>query len=345
MSVKLLRDQVKRREFAPAYLLFGEEEYLKEENLQQLLAAAVDPATKDFNLEIRRGADLDGEALGVLLGTPPMMADRRVVVVRDVTALRKDAHSALERYLAHPASDTVLVLMAAAGAKLDAGITELVVAVEFDPLTGTRVPRWIEHYASQLGVSITDGASTLLQAAVGDELPLLKLELDKLASYTNGAPIDEDAVSAIVGIRREETLGAFLDFVADGDATPALAMIETLLQQPKQTGVSIVMALSTQTLALAWADAKGLAANRLSGELYNLLKEGRAFPGRSWGEAVNAWTKRAPKQDARRLDAALDALVQADAALKETRISSEEQVLSTLVLAMCGQLSPRRSAA
>ena len=345
MSAKLLRDHVKRREFAPAYLLFGEEEHLKEDNLRKLLDAAVDPATKDFNLEQRRGGELDGEELGVLLGTPPMMADRRVVVVRDAGALKKDALAALERYLARPASDTVLVLVAPAGAKIPPSVSDLTVAAEFEFLSGANVTKWITHFATQLGTTISDEATTLLQAAVGDELPLLKLELEKLVSYTNGAPIDEEAVSAIVGIRRDETLGTFLDFVADGDAQSALAMIESVLRQPKQSGVTIVMALATQTLALAWAEAKGLAPGRLSGELFNFLKEGRAFPGRSWGEAVSAWTKRAPKQDARRLDAALDALVQADAALKETRISSEEQVLATLVLAMCGAPSSRRSAA
>ncbi|MGH7721196.1 MAG: hypothetical protein ACREON_20445, partial [Gemmatimonadaceae bacterium] len=39
--------------------------------------------------------------------------------------------------------------------------------------------------------------------------------------------------------------------------------------------------------------------------------------------------------DAPGLDAALDALLAADISLKETRLSSDEQLLATLVLALC----------
>src|SRR3982751_4554498 len=74
-------------------------------------------ATRDFNLETLRGAEITGEELGSLLGTPPMMAERRVVVVRDVGALRKDARRSLDQYLEHPASDVVLI--AIAGSKED----------------------------------------------------------------------------------------------------------------------------------------------------------------------------------------------------------------------------------
>jgi hypothetical protein len=43
------------------------------------------------------------------------------------------------------------------------------------------------------------------------------------------------------------------------------------------------------------------------------------------------------------LDAALNALLQADAMLKESRLSSEEQLLANLVLSLCG--APKRRTA
>ena len=53
---KLLRTAIQERAFAPAYLLYGEDDFLKERMVHELLDAALDPATRDFNLEIRRGA-------------------------------------------------------------------------------------------------------------------------------------------------------------------------------------------------------------------------------------------------------------------------------------------------
>ena len=289
-----LHRAIKERAFAPAYYLHGEEEFLKEAAVRQLVAAAVDPATRDFNLEMRRGADLSAESLASLLDTPPMMADRRAVVVREVSALRKDARQALDRYLARPASDVVVVLVAPAGAKVDKPLAELTAAVEFQPLTGDRVPKWIAHHAATaLGATITPEAAALLQSAVGSDLPQLAAELDKLASFVDGGagapprPIDEEAVAAVVGVRRGETMGDLLDAVAARDARRAVALVDHVLAQPKTSLVQVIMALSTQTLALACGRAmraQGTPASRMEGEFFTLLREGGAYPGRPWGE-------------------------------------------------------------
>jgi DNA polymerase-3 subunit delta len=75
-----------------------------------------------------------------------------------------------------------------------------------------------------------------------------------------------------------------------------------------------------------------------------LLKESGAFPGRLWGDAVNAWTRNTDRWTAPELDAALAALLDADAALKETKLSSDEQLLTSLVLALCGTSPSWRAA-
>jgi DNA polymerase III subunit delta len=342
-----LRKAIQQRAFERAYYFYGDDEYLKDEMLRQVIEAAVDPATRDFNLDVRRGGEIDGESLLSLLSTPPMMADRRAVVVKDVQALKKDARAALEQYLAAPSPDVVAVLVAPAGAKPDGVLSAAATAVAFEPLTGDRVPKWVAHHVTtSLASTITPTAVDLLISAVGNDLPQLAAELDKLASYTNGAPIDEDAVSAVVGVRRGETLGDLLDRVLAHDALGALAVIDQVLLQPKTTAVSIVMALTTQMLALAWARAardRGFPAIGIERELFNLLKESSAYPGRAWGEAVSAWSRALGGWKAPELEAAIDALLAADYALKESRLSSDEQVIASLVLTLCG--APRRAAA
>src|SRR3954462_4336452 len=104
-SLKTLRDAIKRRSFDGAYYIVGEDEYQKDDAIRQLVDPAIEPAARDFNLDTRRANDLDAESLSVLLSTPPMMADRRVIVLRDVGALRKDARKVLDEYLKNPASD------------------------------------------------------------------------------------------------------------------------------------------------------------------------------------------------------------------------------------------------
>jgi DNA polymerase III subunit delta len=352
---RILRDAVRDKQFAAVYYLFGEDDFLKDQAVRQLVDAAVDPATRDFNLEIRRSGDLDAETLGSLLGTPPLMAERRVLVLRDVGSLRKDARVMLDRYVESPAENAVVILITLAGTKTDRALAARATALEFEPLTGDRVPRWITYHAeTELGASITPEAVALLQSAVGTDLPQLAVELDKLASFTGGRVIDEAAVAAVAGIQRGETLGAFLDAVARRDAATALDLLPGILAQPKASAVTIVMALTTQTLAVAWARAqrkRGLAPSRLAGELFGLLKEaGSVYTGRPWGEAVDAWARAAARPDeddpdGSMLDAALDALLATDFALKETRLSSDEQLLTNLVLTLCSAQELRNDSA
>ena len=49
--------------------------------------------------------------------------------------------------------------------------------------------------------------------------------------------------------------------------------------------------------------------------------------------------------DAESLDRALELLLEADVALKESKISSEEQILASLVLALCTDPGAARGAA
>jgi DNA polymerase-3 subunit delta len=346
---KALRTAIKDLAFAPAYYFHGEDDYLKTEELRRLIDAAVDPATRDFNFETLRGADVDAETLGSILGTPPMMADRRMVVIRDVNALKKDARAVLDSYLQRPAPDLVLVLLAPSGVKPDKGLLGSASALEFEPLSGARIPKWITYYVEHdLGSTITEGAVTLLQEAVGTDLAQLKIELDKTSSFTGGAPINEAAVSAVVGVRPGETMGDFLDAIARRDAARAVAMIPTVLELPKANVVTTIMALTSQTLVIGWAQAaraRGTPSSRLNNELYTLLKEsGSVFTGRSWSEFVSCCARASDTWSADAIDEALQALLDADSAIKETRLSSDEQILGTLVLRLCGYVSRQRAA-
>ncbi len=348
-DAKSLRPAIKAGTFKPVYYLYGDDDYLKDEEARLAMDAAVDAATRAFNLEVRRGGELDAETLGSLVNTPPMMSDRRVVVIRDVNALRKDARAMLDRYITRPADDVLLLLVAPSGAKADKELIAGTAAIEYKPLTGDRLPRWITYYVEHdLGTTITEGASALLQSAVGTELAQLKTELDKIANYAGTEPINEAAVSAVVGVRPGETLGDFLDAVARRDGAAALKMVPGLLEQPTLNAVRIVMALTAQTMVIGWAQAareRGVAGSRLTAEVFSLLKSsGGVFTGRPWGDFVATCVRASDVWSTRAIDGALEALLATDAAAKDTRLSSDEQLLSTLVLSLCG-VPPRRRAA
>jgi DNA polymerase-3 subunit delta len=342
---KALFNAIEKRAFDPAYHFVGDDDFRKNEALQLLVGAAVDPATRDFNYEARRGSEISGETLGSILGTPPMLAERRVVVVRDAGSLKKDAKTAVEEYLRRPSLDVVLVLVQPSGEKPDPKFGPATLVL-FEPISGPQLSRWIAMRAEHQGTKITAGAAELLQSSIGNDLPQLNIEIEKLATYTSGAEIDEAAVGAIVGVRREESLSALLDAVGSRDAAAALRILPGLLEQPKSSGVFIVMALGMQVLGTGFARARlagRVPPQRLSGEIMNMIKESGGYPGRSWTEAAQAWITAAPKWPTDHLFSAAIALHWADRALKESGRTTEEGILQSAILAMC-QTKGRRAA-
>lgn len=332
---------VQSRTFAPVYYLHGDDDYRKDAAIRDLIDAAIDAATRDFNCEFRRGGDLTAEAVNDVLGTPPMLAERRAVVIRDVGALKKAARGQLDKYLTRPASDTLLLLVTPAGGKTDDALEKVAEPLVFEPLPPERVRKWIQHHVtSVLGAAISDDAAVLLQQGVGNDLQALAGELDKCVSYALGAlgetvpntsltpvvTIDADAVSAVVGIRRGETVSDLLDAIARHDAARAMELLPHVLSQPKVSAVQIVIFLSTQAFALAYGRAKresGVPTNRLSAEFFAFLKETGGYPGRPWGEAASMWTKQVDGWSTASCAKALALLLEADIALKETMVSDQ----------------------
>jgi DNA polymerase-3 subunit delta len=339
-ALKTLRDALKRGSFDAAYYICGEDDFQKEDAVKQLVEAAIEPAMRDFNMEVLRAQEVDPRSLDASLSALPMLADRRIVVIKDASVLKKDARKVLDKYLAKPAPDVLVILQELSGGKTDKDFANNATLLEFEHLTAERIPRWITHYAStHFNAKVSAEAADLLQTAVGTDLNQLVSELDKLASFANGREIEEKDVSAVVGVRRGETMADFLDQVAMRNVSKALELVPLILSQPKTSAVQMVMALTAQTIALAWGKARlreGLSQSRLQSEYFGLLKQsGSVFTGRPWGSAASAWSSAADRWSISSLEHALDALLDADAALKETRLSSEEQIVSTLVLAMC----------
>jgi DNA polymerase-3 subunit delta len=95
-----------------AFYLHGDDQFRKEAALRALVEQHVDPATRDFNLDLLRGTEVDAETLASVLATPPMMAEWRVVVVRETEGLASSKHArdVLSKVVADPPPGLALIL-------------------------------------------------------------------------------------------------------------------------------------------------------------------------------------------------------------------------------------------
>ena len=347
--MKALKASLETGRFDPVYLFHGTDDFLKEEKVRALIARATEPGTRDFNLEILRGGECDVAVLSAALEALPMLAERRVVVLHDPMALKKEARARLQRHLDHPPSDLLLLMVVPAGTKPDAATLKVSTGVDFKALGDADLQKWIAYQAdTACGTKIEPAAGALLAEYGGNDLALLAGELQKLSAYTNGAPIDRAAIEAVTGVRPGHTMGDLLDRAAARETMAAIALVDEVIAQPKVSAVVVVMALAAQTLAIGWgvaARARGLSASRLESEYFTLLKEaGNVYTGRTWGEAVKCWARSVSKWNAADIDRALPHLLAADRALKDTKVSSEGQIVTSLLLAITPSTARRRAA-
>lgn len=325
---------------ARAYYFHGPEDLLKDEALRAVLDRALDPALRDFNLDLRSAAQLDADSLFALCTTLPMMAERRVVVLREVEALKRKpkVRSALLEYLGRPAPDTVLVLIQSANEENeDKDIAKAAVAVAFEPLPEDRVLRWLDRRAKGLGLELPDDAARHLVRAVGGELGSIAAELDKLTALPAGEPLTVERVGELVGVHHGETVFDWRDAVLEDRPGPALRLLGPLLDQPGNSGVKLVTMLGTTLIGVGIARShydRRLRGRSLDEAVFGVIRRNRVYGLLSWGEEKGRWLRWAPSWPAPRVVDALRSILEADRALKGTTISDERGILTDVVLRM-----------
>ena len=352
LSFDSFSKQIKAGDIPAATYLYGEEDVLKDEAIRAVLDRVVDPGLREFNHDVRSAAQLDPDAVEALCTTLPMMADRRLVVIRDVEAWTRKARAkaAVLRYLEHPAPETVLILVQGAPRRdddrneADADLARLACTVEVGRYSPKLGEKWVLARAQDRGIRFEPDAARHLINAVDGDLGAARSELDKLTGLGGDVPITVDQVTALLGIRHGETTADWVVAVVEDRPGPASAMLGHLLDQTGVSGVGLLTLLGTQLIGLGIARAhydKGHRGRNLEGAVFSALL--RARPPKLDYKAVAArWSRVAEAWPMPRINAAILAARRADFRLKDTTLADERAVLIDLVM----QLAHRaRSAA
>ena len=305
------------------YFLFGDEEYLKERALAMLLDAHLDPATRDFNYDQVRGGDVTPETLASLLATPPMMAEWRVVVLKDVQALATNARmrSTLESLLEKPMPGVLFIMTAqipSGRAQFYETLKKRATPVECAGLSDADAPGWLIERASEAGYELAVDAARGLAGAVGTDLGILTRELEKLCGYVGDRRrITKADVEAAVGQLPRQDRWAWFDLVGDQRFREARSGLHILLDAG-ESGVGILIGLGTHFLRLALAAHGGQRA------LESALPPNQKWLAGRVSKQARRWTPAA-------LDNCLEELLRADRLLKSGGLN-ETQIMEELML-------------
>ena len=219
----------------PSVLLFeGEEEALKQEALAGLRSAVLPAGMEALNETVLEDPDTDRLIADV--ETQPFMADRRLVVVRDLPALsgRAEADEKLISWLPSVPETTILLFYCTGKPdgrkKLYNAVKKLGGIVTFSPLRGPELVRFVTDAFRQAGKECDDRTAEYLIFTVGDDAGLLRSEIIKLASYAGDRPaVLSSDVTALATPSTECTVFQMVDAVVTGQKSRALLLLRNQL--------------------------------------------------------------------------------------------------------------------
>lgn len=174
---------LKAGHYAPIYILMGEESYYIDQISDYIQEHALSPDEQAFNQTVVFGADTNAAKIADLCMSYPMMASRRVVVVKEAQGMK--AFDRLEKYAQKPLASTVLVICYKNGVmnrrlRLVSAAERTGVVFESKKLKDFQLPSFIRDYLKKKKVSIDDKSASMLANHVGADLNRMMSELDKL---------------------------------------------------------------------------------------------------------------------------------------------------------------------
>jgi DNA polymerase-3 subunit delta len=236
------------------YLLYGEDTFTRDEQVQRLKERMRSLPAGEHNLTVLAGPDATVAGLRLVADAVPFLAERRMLVVHELLgrlqgrgtprrgsrgrrpntagAPADDEYAELLAYLPSVPDTTSIVFVEGSGVVVDALAHALPsgrgLIREFPRVRD--VAGWIRNQARTVGVDLDEGAVRLLASLGGDDLRRLDMELNKLVAYAAGARVTRADVQELV-VGRDIAIWGLLDALAERRRDRALEALRKLYSQ------------------------------------------------------------------------------------------------------------------
>lgn len=190
--MKSIQEDIKNRQFKPVYLLYGEEAYLRQQYKQMLIKALV-PEDDTMNFSRYEGKGIEPREIIDLAETMPFFAERRVILLEN-TGFFKNKCEELSEYMKQLPEYLCMIFVETEvdkrgkmykAAKAAGRVTE------FSVQNVQMLTKWVLQILNREGKKITQRNMELFLTKTGTDMGNIRMELEKLLSYTMGRDVVE----------------------------------------------------------------------------------------------------------------------------------------------------------
>lgn len=346
VDVQVAIQAMHQKKIAPLYFLIGEERYFSRRCINHLRHVVVDQELSEFNEEIFYATDANLEKVAESLQTLPMMADSRLVILRE-------AHLLSDKDWAHldEAYENVFKIYGDKGAKGDNGVSGaapscvfVIQAAQVDkrkkiikkwldhatviecqtPQETARAP-WIRNLAQEKGLELDQEALAYLVQMGGNSLDELERDLEQIFLFFGGPHrVTIGDLAQVLQRNREENIFSLSESIGKKDRTQALFLFHRLKSQGENE--IALMALVARHLRILLKLQEGQATGLKGAALATQAGINNYFLS-SYLQQTQLWTKEALSQ-------ALMMLADLDRQLKSSPLPGDLWFERFLILSM-----------
>lgn len=331
-----LKEQLKAEDFAPVYLLYGTQGYLKQHYASLISKKCVTAGMEGFNF--KKFDHGDGAALSAVLESAevlPAFGGKMCIVARDfpLDALNSDDKARFEAFLQDPPESAVVVFWQdttvieprknARWRSVIAQINKVGVTAPLDTPDRSTLLRLLMSGAQKRGCTLAKPEAEFLTETVGDDLQMLLGELEKLCNFKGSGEITRADIEAVATKSLEANVFDLSKALVSGNCARALALLQKLLADKERPEILL------GTLIGAYVDMYRVKLAVEAGE-------GTQYPAQLFNYKGKEFRLRNAARDAGKLGVSelrtcLDLLHTADIALK-SGVQDQKTVLERLLV-------------
>lgn len=244
--------RLKQQGPARLYLLWGPEDYLREQYLQQLKAVCLPEGEDSFSYKRMDGPELDYMVLQNALDAMPFMTERTLVEIRDADLNKLKEPEKLIKILSDIPDYCTVAFVQSAQYELDGrlklikGLKGIATELKFTQASQGMLIDWIIRRFAAAGKSVELDAAQRLIFISGDLMSGLIPEIEKVAAYTKGDKVTVADVEAVANHIPEAIIFDMTDNISQKKYNIALSILAELLADKNNEPIPMLAMLGLQ---------------------------------------------------------------------------------------------------
>ena len=270
--MQTLNQDIKEHTFKPAYLLSGEEAFLRNSYKNRLREAVTGGDTMNYNYF--EGKNLDVREIIALADTMPFFSEKRLILIEDSGMFKGgSAGEEMADYLPQMPESTCLLFVESETdkrSKLYKAVKKYGYAAELGRQDFNQLGRWAAGILAKDGKKITGRTMERFLAKTGDDMEQILSELEKLVSYTLGRDVitDED-VEVVCTTQVTSRIFDMIAAISNRQVRKAMDLYEDLLtlKEPPMRILFLIARQFNQILQVKELAGKGMDKGTIASRL------------------------------------------------------------------------------